>query len=248
MSKLGDDARTADAARGREDLRLFDVDILVEHLHRALDAEEAVQRFFVDRTPTRGPMWVALTRQRLLLIERRGLIGFRPRSLPRPLEARLRPKYSDPWIVAIRASNGETTALVLDWAEAEAMLSAETMPQVAEPTPSQVPPPDVLHDAHVSDPDGDPPHPRVPAPPSSVTAVHRRGRKPRPRPGPPRHLAPEPLEPPDAGSRPPTRPDLPATETRTGTGSAGVDAHRPTWSKRARKAARNWFRISIDPI
>jgi len=193
-------------------------------------------------------MWVALTRQRLLLIERRGLIGFRPRSLPRPPEAQLRPKYSDPWIVAVRASNGETTALVLDWAEAEAMLSAETMPQVAEPTPSQVPPPDVLHDAHVSDPDGDPPHPRGADPPSSVTAVHRRGRKPRPRPGPPRHLAPEPLEPPDAGSRPPTRPDLPATETRTGTGSAGVDAHRPTWSKRARKAARNWFRISIDPI
>src|SRR3954468_18228833 len=98
MSKLGDDPRTADASRGRADLRLFDVDILVEHLHRALNADEAVQRFFVDRTSTRGPMWVALTRQRLLLIERRSPIGFRPRSLPRPLEARVRPEEPRPLV------------------------------------------------------------------------------------------------------------------------------------------------------
>src|SRR4051794_6486208 len=105
MSKLGDDPRTAVASTGRADLRLCDVDILVEHLHRALNADEAVQRFFVDRSLTRGPMWVALTRQRLLLIERRSPIGFRPRSLPRPLEAQLQPNHSNPWTVLVRASN-----------------------------------------------------------------------------------------------------------------------------------------------
>src|SRR4051794_2507767 len=248
MSKLGDDSRTANAAGARDDLHPFDQDILVERLHTALDADEAVQRFFLDLTPTRGPMWVALTSQRLLVIERRGLIGFRPRSLPRPLQAQKEPNHADPCIVVVRASNRETTVLVLDRADADAMVSADATPWVTQPIASQAPPPDVGQNPQESELNGRPQAPPGPAPRAGLKGLHRRRRKPRPQPGPPRHRALELPVPLGAGSASPTESHLPIVDAHTDTRSAGVDVPRPAWLKRARRATRSWFRIGLDPI
>src|SRR3954454_24196334 len=131
MSLLAEDARTAAAAHGRQDLRQCDRAGLVDQLHLALGSDEVVQRFFIDVKIRRGALWVALTPHRLLLLEpERHSTALRSRTLLRPLQMRLNPKRAWPWAVEVVAVDGDSTTLViLEQGEVEALMDVESTGQ-----------------------------------------------------------------------------------------------------------------------
>src|SRR3954451_940100 len=138
--------RTAAAALGRKGLRRCDRDHLVDPLLDALEADEVVQRFFIDYTIRGGDsLWVALTAHRLLILKYKGGI-LHPRHLMRPLQAWANPRGGGLcWRVEVEGAEGQRMRFVLlDQVELEDLCDVETSAKFprslrAEPAPHQAP-------------------------------------------------------------------------------------------------------------
>jgi hypothetical protein len=137
LTRVAEDMRTAAAALGRKDLRRCD---------RELEADEVVQRFFIDYRIRGGDaFWVALTAHRLLILEYKGGT-LHPRHLTRPLQAWANPRRGGLcWGVEVEGADGQRmTFVLLDQAEVEDLLDVETSSKFprsmrAEPAPDQAP-------------------------------------------------------------------------------------------------------------
>ncbi len=138
--------RTAAAALGRKGLRRCDRDHLVDPLLDALEADEVVQRFFIDYKIRGGDaLWVALTAHRLLILKYKGGI-LHPRHLTRPLQAWANPRGGGLcWRVEVEGAEGQRMRFVLlDQVELEDLCDVETSAKFprslrAEPAPHQAP-------------------------------------------------------------------------------------------------------------